>query len=76
MQIQPPVINIFEKEVYYSELTFQYWYWKNKLDINDKSWIGFCQKRRFWLKKEKKIKAENYYTKDDFLITSLISTSG
>ena len=23
--------NIFDKEKYYSELTFQYWYWKNKL---------------------------------------------
>ncbi len=43
--------NIFSKEQYYSELTFQYWFWKNKLDINDKSWIGFCQKRRYWIKK-------------------------
>ena len=23
--------NIFFKEKYYSELTFQYWFWKNKL---------------------------------------------
>ena len=46
--------NIFFKEKYYSELTFHYWYWKNKLDINDECWIGFCQKRRFWLKKESK----------------------
>ena len=44
--------NIFYKEKYYSELTFQYWYWKNKLDLNNEDWIGFCQKRRFWLKKE------------------------
>ncbi len=44
--------NIFFKEKYYSELTFQYWYWKNKLDLNNEDWIGFCQKRRFWLKKE------------------------
>ena len=44
--------NIFFKEKYYSELTFHYWYWKNKLDLNNKDWIGFCQKRRFWLKKE------------------------
>jgi len=43
--------NIFEKEKYYSELTFQYWYWKNKLDTNNNNWIGFCQKRRFWIKK-------------------------
>ena len=25
--------NIFFKEKYYSELTFQYWHWKNRLDI-------------------------------------------
>ena len=46
--------NIFFKEKYYSELTFHYWYWKNKLNLNDENWIGFCQKRRFWIKKESK----------------------
>ena len=43
--------NIFFKEKYYSELTFHYWYWKNKLDLNNEDWIGFCQKRRFWINK-------------------------
>ena len=43
---------IFFKEEYYSELTFHYWYWKNKLDLKHENWIGFCQKRRFWLKKK------------------------
>ena len=43
--------NIFFKEKYYSELTFHYWYWKNLLQLEDKEWVGFCQKRRFWLKK-------------------------
>ena len=44
--------NIFYKEKYYSELTFQYWFWKNMLKkIHKNTWIGFCQKRRFWLKK-------------------------
>ena len=43
--------NIFYKEKYYSELTFHYWYWKNLLDKEDEnSWIGFCQKRRYWIK--------------------------
>jgi hypothetical protein len=42
--------NIFFKEQNYSELTFHYWFWKNKLkDINEDNWIAFCQKRRFWL---------------------------
>jgi hypothetical protein len=45
--------NIFYKEKHYSELTFQYWFWKNKLSqLKDSTWIGFCQKRRFWIKEE------------------------
>lgn len=48
------LININYKEKYYSELTFQYWFWKNKLDkVKKNTWIGFCQKRRFWIKKNK-----------------------
>ncbi len=43
--------NIEFKERHYSELTFHYWFWKNKLsEFDDDTWIGFCQKRRFWLK--------------------------
>ena len=50
--------NIQKKEENYSELTFHYWFWKNKLSSYDnKTWIGFCQKRRFWLKKKVKIKS-------------------
>jgi hypothetical protein len=48
--------NIQKKEKNYSELTFHYWFWKNKLTKFDKdTWIGFSQKRRFWLKKNSKI---------------------
>ena len=48
--------NIQYKEKNYSELTFHYWFWKNKLKSFDKNlWIGFCQKRRFWLRSKKKI---------------------
>ena len=55
--------NIFYKEEYYSELTFHYWFWKNKLDTKNDNWIGFCQKRRFWVDKlffNKKINEKNY----------------
>ena len=55
--------NIFFKAKYYSELTFHYWYWKNKLDLNNQDWIGFCQKRRFWLKKES---IDTIVNKDNF----------
>ena len=43
-------INIQKKEKYYSELTFHYWFWKNILPTIGNEWIGFCQKRRFWIK--------------------------
>lgn len=46
--------NIYYKEKYYSELTFHYWFWKNMLNKIPKNfWVGFCQKRRFWLKSRK-----------------------
>jgi|TARA_B100001063_G_C16699386_1_gene521711 hypothetical protein len=54
--------NIFHKEKYYSELTFHYWFWKNLLSKeNDDAWIGFCQKRRYWIQEtdEKKIDKSN-----------------
>ena len=44
--------NIQKKEKNYSELTFHYWFWKNYLrKFKSSEWIGFCQKRRFWIKK-------------------------
>ena len=45
-------ININSKEKYYSELTFHYWFWKNLLENEKSEWIGFCQKRRFWIKQK------------------------
>ena len=45
--------NIIKKEKYYSEYVFHYWFWKNKLKLySNGDWIGFCQKRRFWLQKK------------------------
>ena len=59
--------NIYHKEKYYSELTFHYWFWKNELKkYNEKIWIGFCQKRRFWLSNnsKKKITSTNQLLKN------------
>jgi hypothetical protein len=44
--------DIFDKEKYYSELTFHYWYWKNLLSFETSRWVGFCQKRRYWIKEK------------------------
>ena len=62
--------NIQKKEKNYSELTFHYWFWKNKLKFYDSnSWIGFCQKRRFWMKSSKKISSFKDL-KDNIIIKS------
>ena len=41
--------NISEKNKFYGEYTFHYWFWKNEIKkINDGDWVGFCAYRRFW----------------------------
>ena len=55
-------ININDREKHYSELTFHYWFWKNQLSsFESDQWIGFCQKRRFWLNSKKKNINEKLY---------------
>ena len=45
--------NISHLNKSFAELTFHYWVWKNYLDnFSKKDMIGFCQYRRFWLKKD------------------------
>jgi len=61
--------NIFFKEKYYSELTFHYWYWKNLLSLEKNEWVGFCQKRRFWIKPGSEINSINRDNIKKFLIT-------
>jgi hypothetical protein len=64
-------INIYTKEQYYSELTFHYWYWKNCLHNSKKKWIGFCQKRRFWIKSEKNKNLINTDNLNDYLLNEI-----
>ena len=41
--------NISNKNEYYGEYTFHYWYWKNEIEkFKDGDWVGFCAYRRFW----------------------------
>ena len=41
--------NISEKNSFYGEFTFHYWFWKNELQkIPRDTWVGFCAYRRFW----------------------------
>ena len=46
--------NISQKNPYYGEYTFYYWYWKNLLKFKkDDEWIGFCSYREYWGSKNK-----------------------
>ena len=44
--------NISFKNSFYGEYTFHYWLWNNYLDEIDTEWVGFCQYRKFFIKKE------------------------
>ena len=51
--------NISEKNPYYGEYTFYYWYWKNLLKDKEKDdWVGFCSYRELW-GEHKNIKNKN-----------------
>lgn len=50
--------NISEKNPYYSELTAQYWVWKN---YNDSEYIGFCHYRRYFAKSLTPIEIEKMF---------------
>ncbi len=63
--------NIFYKEKNYSELTFQYWYWKNLLNLESNNWVGFCQKRRFWIKPNINHKDVNLDNIEENLLTEI-----
>ena len=64
--------NIFFKEKYYSELTFQYWFWKNKLSfLKENDWIGFCQRRRYWIKKNLLKEHINVYNLENFILSEI-----
>ena len=44
--------NISDKNFCYSETSFHYWIWKNILpSYNDEEWLGTCQYRRYFVKK-------------------------
>ena len=51
--------NISEKNPFYGEYTFYYWYWKNLLkEKKNDDWVGFCSYRELW-GKQKNIKNRN-----------------
>ena len=63
--------NIYYKEKFYSELTFQYWYWKNQLKLNKNEWIGFVNKDVFWLNPTTNIETINEKNYSDNLLVNI-----
>ena len=46
--------NISHKNKYYSEYSFNYWFWKNILPrMKNNTWVGFCGYRLYWGNKKK-----------------------
>ena len=50
---------IYQKNPFYGEYTFHYWIWKNYLKNIKTEWVGFCQYRKFFLKKNDYSKPNN-----------------
>jgi hypothetical protein len=44
--------SISQKNSFYGEYTFHYWMWKNYLKEIKTEWVGFCQYRKFFIKKD------------------------
>ncbi len=58
--------NISEKNPFYGEYTFYYWYWKNLLkDKKQDEWVGFCSYRELW--------GKNKFIKNKKSINSLLN---
>ena len=64
-------VNISEKNQFYGEYTFHYWLWKNKIDDNEKDWIGFCQYRKFWVNTKSDDKIDNLDTLNKRLLKEI-----
>ena len=64
-------INIADKNPFYGEYTFHYWLWKNKINDNEKEWIGFCQYRKFWVKENYENKISDLSSLNNFLLKEI-----
>ena len=63
--------NISEKNPFYGEYTFHYWIWKNKITNSNNEWVGFCQYRKFWSIKKKKINYDNLEKLNEILLKKI-----
>ena len=66
--------NISKKNLFYGEYTFHYWIWKNYLDKIKTEWVGFCQYRKFFVKKNLKQNNLGFNDLNEILIHKIDNT--
>ena len=62
--------NIAFKNPFYGEYTFHYWLWKNN-QINFEGWVGFCQYRKFWKKRNGNKPVNSYESLNDVILKEI-----
>jgi hypothetical protein len=67
--------NISDRNPFYGEYTFHYWIWKNYLNEIKTPWVGFCQYRKFFLKKNMVDKEISFKTLKDSVIKNIEITN-
>ena len=63
--------NISKKNPSYGEYTFHYWLWKNYMNNINDQWIGFCQYRKYWVKKIPEQPIDNFVNFDQILLKKI-----
>ena len=63
--------NISKKNPFYGEYTFHYWLWKNNKIKTEKSWIGFCQYRKFWKKSFDDVNKDEFINFDGSILKEI-----
>ena len=63
--------NISQKNPFYGEYTFHYWLWKNNLNKINSQWVGFCQYRKFFAKKDLNVEGLTFEELQNNLIKNI-----
>ena len=63
--------SISSKNPFYGEYTFHYWIWKNYINKIQTKWVGFCQYRKFFLKKKIEVKHLDFSDLQENIIKSI-----
>ena len=68
--------NISEKNEFYGEYSFHYWFWKNMLPkIDGNQWVGFCAYRNYWSNKKKIVNDLNFKINKEGIPNLIVSNN-